>query len=146
MKKIELANSIIIKRKVDDVFAYTSNPDRAKEWRIGLLDIKKVKGKPVKEGSVIEETVQVMGMVMPSHTEVAVSKKNKKRKLKIKIGSSLKVNMNEYYREKDGKTVLTIEGSAKLKGVQQLFSKTISKQMQKQLEQEMANIKANLEA
>jgi len=146
VKKIELTNSIVINRKPEDVFTYAINPDKAKEWRLGLLAVTKVKGRPIKEGSVIEESVEVMGITMHSRTEVVSFKKNKKRELKIKLGSSVRINMTEKYKEKDGKTVLIINGSAKLKGVQQLLSKTISHQMQTQLEQEMANLKTNLEA
>lgn len=142
---IELEHSVIIKRPVNEVFAFTTNPANSSSWRVGLLDAKQITAGPMQVGSVIEETVQVLGRKLTSKVEVTGLEPDVMRRIRVKLGP-LPIDMREEYEATPEGTRLRIVGQTDVKGPQRIAAKAAMSQVKRQLEQELANIKQVLES
>lgn len=142
---IELEHSVIIKRPVKEVFAFTTDPSNSSRWRVGLLDARQVTEGPMRVGSIIEETVQVLGRKLTNKVEVTGLEPDAMRRIKLKLGP-LPIEMREEYEETAEGTKLRVKGQTDVRGPQRLAARAAMSQVKRQLEQELANIKTVLES
>jgi carbon monoxide dehydrogenase subunit G len=142
--RLELEESILIKRSPAEVFDFVTNPSNASRWRVGLLSAKQLSEGELKVGSLIEETVQVLGQKVTSRVEVIGLEPKRSRSIRVKLGP-LPIELHEVYETSPEGTRLRVSGSTLLRGPQRLLAKAALGQIRRQLEQELANIKRVLE-
>ena len=142
---LELEHSVLINRPVGEVFNFVTDPKNATKWRVGLLEAKQVSEGELKVGSIIEETVQVLGRKLSSKVEVTALKPAQQRGIRVKLGP-LPIDMSEHYEETPEGTRLRVVGQTDVKGPQRLAARAAMSQVKRQLEQELANIKRVLES
>lgn len=141
---LELEHSVLIKKPIGEVFNYVTDPARAPEWRVGLLEAKQTSPGELQVGSIIEETVQVLGRKLTSKVEVTKLSPSRERGIRVKLGP-LPIDMTEHYEQTPEGTRLRVRGTADVKGPQRLAAKAALSQVKRQLETELANIKKQLE-
>lgn len=141
---LELEHSITIDRPIAEVYAFVTNPDNATKWRVGLIDAKKITEGPLRSGSIIEETVNVLGRQLKAKQEIIELISNEKRSFKISLGP-LPITLFERYEATPTGTKLHVSGTTELKGPQRMLSRPVLGQVKKQLVQELAAIKTLLE-
>ena len=59
--------SVVIRRPVEDVFAYLAKTENETEWQTGLIESKVISGGPVGVGSTGQDTRKSMGMTTVTH-------------------------------------------------------------------------------
>jgi uncharacterized protein YndB with AHSA1/START domain len=65
---IKVEHSVVINRPIEDVFTYTSDPQKQTEWQEGLVRVES--NTPMAVGAVITEVRKVMGREMETDLEV----------------------------------------------------------------------------
>lgn len=141
---LELEHSVLIKRPVGEVFNFVTDPENATKWRIGLLEAKQLSPGDLAVGSIIEETVQVLGRKLSSKVEVTALTPQRERGIRVKLGP-LPIDMSEHYEETADGTRLRVVGSTDVRGPQRIAAKAALSQVKRQLEKELENIKRILE-
>ncbi len=141
---LELEHKIIINAPVEEVYAFVTNPENATKWRVGLLDAKQLSAGEMNEGTIIEETVNVLGRQLKSKLLITEYNPNKKRGFKISLGP-LPIHLTETYSESGAGTELLVSGTTELTGPQRMLARPVLGQVKKQLVQELNNIKKHFE-
>ncbi len=141
---LEVEEHILIRKPAGEVFAFLTNPHNAPLWRVGLLEARQLSAGEMAVGTIIEESVQVLGQRLRSRVEVLEFEADKQRRLRVRLGP-LPIELLESYEETPNGTLLRVRGSAQVSGVQRLAARAALGQVKRQLGQELANIKRVLE-
>ena len=134
----------MIQKPREDVFAFVTNPANAPRWRVGLQDAKQITPGPMQAGTLIEESLTVLGRQLQSRVEILEFVPPEFRRIRVKLGP-LPVELHERYEVTDAGTLLTVSGVTEVKGAQRLMARAAMGQIKRQLEQELATIKQILE-
>ena len=139
---IKVAHNIEIKRPVEEVFAYTSDPHKQTEWQEGLVRVEA--DKPMALGVVTSEVRKVMGREMATEMECVAFEPPNMFSLKSRSGP---VEMTFTLTSKtvgDGTQIdVLIEGEPG--GFFGIAAPLLQKQVQKDVKKDYAKLKEILE-
>lgn len=140
---IKAEHTITIDKPVEEVYAFTNDPDNTSKWQPGVISVKYPEGEPV-EGTQFVEVRKFMGREMETTLEVTALKPNEKYAARTLTGPvSYEVTVS--FEPADGGTKMTtyIEGEAG--GFFKLAEGMVAKQLQKSIEEDSQRLKSILE-
>lgn len=143
MAKLEAG--ITINRPVEEVFAFTSNPESEPLWRPELLEMEKTSEGPIGVGTTYREVMQFLGRRIESTGEITKYEPNNMIAMKTTSGP-LPFELTGTYQPVEGGTELTFEIEADVGGFFRFAEPLVARMGKRQMETQLANIKDLLEA
>jgi uncharacterized protein YndB with AHSA1/START domain len=142
---LELKNSIVISRSVEDVFSYMANADNLSKWMSELVEAEQASEGSVGVGTTINAVANVLGRRVENVQEV--SKYEPNRKFAIKSTSGPVENEDEFTFEPvtDGTKVTRIT-KGEVSGFFRMAEPLVGRMLNRQFETNFANLKDLLEA
>jgi uncharacterized protein YndB with AHSA1/START domain len=143
MAKLEAG--ITINRPVEEVFAFTSNPENEPLWRPELLKLEKTSEGPIGVGTTFREVMQFLGRRIENTGEITKYEPNNMIAMKSTSGP-LAFELTGTYQPVEDGTELTFEVEAEVGGFFRLAEPLVARMGKRQMETQLANIKDLLEA
>jgi uncharacterized protein YndB with AHSA1/START domain len=142
MMKVE--KTVVIKKPVAEVFAYSQNIEYATKWQSGVVAMKMEEGLDNHVGSKYSEVRKFMGQEMKTTMEITAFKENEKWAAKVVKGPvPYEVTMT-YTAVPEGTRITTVvEGEPK--GFFKLAEGLVASTLDKSLEEDNNHLKALLE-
>jgi hypothetical protein len=142
MARIE--DSIVIKRSVEQVFAYTTNAKNWPKWQSVIPEAEQTSQGPINVGSTFKGVSHVMGRSMKWTAVATEYESNKKWGKNIASGD---VSIEEYmaYSPVGGGTAFTILYIMKAVGFLKLLLPIMARSMSKETKKSLGNLKTILE-
>ena len=143
MTKIE--NSVVIKRPIEEVFAFMANPENTPLWAGVVREVKLTSEGPIGVGTTYNTVIDLMGRRIESKNEVTEYEPNSKSSTKTTSGP-MPLETSMTLKAVEGGTEVT--NSAKLEGagVFKLAEPIFARMANRQVETDFANVKDLLEA
>ncbi len=142
MVKIEASTEI--KRPVEEVFAYLSNPETTPEWNAIVLESKATPPGPVKVGTKIHSVVKLLGRRVEGTADVTEFVPNKR--FAFKGSTPFPNELASSVAPTAGGTKVTLSGQFEPGGFFKLAEPILSRIMKKQIEAQLDTLKEMLEA
>ncbi len=143
MAKLEAG--ITINRPVEEVFAFTSNPENEPLWRPELLELEKTSEGPIGVGTTFREVMQFLGRRIENTGEITKYEPNKMMAVKTTSGP-VPMEITGTYQPVEGGTELTFEVEGEVGGFFRFAEPLVARMGKRQMETQLANIKDLLEA
>ena len=143
MVSIELY--VVINRPVEEVYAYTSNPENNSQWESHCLGSVITSEGPTGVGTTFSDVIKFLGRRIESIWEITEFDPNKKVSLKS-IKSPIPAKVGYTYEDVEGGTKVTVVGEVELGGLFKLTKPFIVREGKKEWETSLANLKDLLEA
>ena len=143
MAKLEAG--ITINRPVEEVFAFTSNPENEPLWRSELLEMEQTSEGPIGVGTTYREVMQFLGRRIESTAEITKYEPNNMIAMKSTSGP-LAFELTGTYQPVEDGTELTFEVEAEVGGFFRVAEPLVARMGKRQMETQLANIKDLLEA
>ena len=141
---IKVEQSVIIKKPVEEVFAYSQDVENAAEWQNGVDSVVMVEGQDNTVGSHYAEVRKFLGKEMRTTLEITEFKENEKWGAKVIKGPlSYEVTMT-YEAVPEGTKIITAV-KAEPKGFFKLAENAVASSLEKSLREDFATLKAQLE-
>ena len=141
---IKAENVVIINKPVEEVFAFTNEPENTAKWQPDVVSVEYPNGKP-KEGDQFKEVRKFMGKDMETTLEITALKPNVQYSAKTLTGPvPYEVSVNFESVEGGTKMTTVIEGEAG--GFFKLAEGMVAKQLNKSLKEDSERLKSVLEA
>ena len=141
---LKLDFSCEIKRPVDDVFAYLTDPAKVPEWNPAVLQCREEPSGPVQVGSMLHMVSRILGRRFESTLEVTEFTPNKK--FVYKSNSPFPVEATYLAEPTAGGTRVTVESVAEPAGFFKLAEPVLGRIAKKQIQTNHNTIKELLEA
>jgi carbon monoxide dehydrogenase subunit G len=140
---IKAENTISIMKPVEDVYAYTSDPNKTSEWQSGVESVEYPEGTP-KVGTQFTEVRKFMGREMNTTLEITALEPNVKYAAKTLTGPISYEVIVTFEKEGEGTKMTTvIEGETG--GFFKLAEGMVAKQLKKSVEESGQRLKSLLE-
>lgn len=143
MARIE--ESVEIKRPVEKVFAYTTDPKSWPKWQSIIPEAEQTSQGPVGVGTTFKGTSRMMGRSMKWTAKATEYEPNRKFGKNITSGS-LAIEQHNTYNPIEGGMKFTIVYDMKVSGFLKLLSPMLVNSMRKELKKSLGNLKRVLEA
>jgi uncharacterized membrane protein len=140
---IKVENSITIMKPVEEVFAYTYDPDNTTKWQGGVESVKYPEGSP-KVGTQFIEVRKFMGREMETTLEITALEPNKKYAAKTLTGP-VPYEVTVTYEPMDGGTKMTTIVEAEPGGFFKLAGGMVAKQLESSIQEDGKRLKSLLE-
>jgi uncharacterized protein YndB with AHSA1/START domain len=142
MLKLEISSEI--KRPVEDVFAYLTDPAKVPEWNPAVLECRAEPSGPIQVGSKLHMVSRILGRRFESILEVTEFTPNKK--FAYKSNSPFPVVATYLAEPTAGGTRLTVESIVEPAGFFKLAEPVLGRIAKKQIQTNHDTIKELLEA
>ncbi len=142
MAKLEAG--ITINRPVEEVFAFTSNPENEPLWRPELVELEITSEGPIGVGTTLREVMQFLGRRIENTGEITKYEPNKMMAVKSTSGP-FPFEMTGTYRPVEGGTELTFEVEAEVGGFFRFAEPLVARMGKRQMETQLANLKDLME-
>jgi uncharacterized protein YndB with AHSA1/START domain len=143
MARIE--ESVVIKRPVDQVFAYVTNIKNLPQWESAILEAEQTSPGQMGIGTTFRGANRAMGRRMVWTSKVTEYEPNKKWGETISSGSTL-IEEHLSFDPVDGGTKFTLVFNIQVGGFLKLFSPMVVSSMRKETKKSLGNLKNILEA
>jgi hypothetical protein len=143
MVKVEL--SVFVKRPVEEVFAYVTNPANNAKWQEGLVESRLESAGPIGVGAKITDVRKFLGRDMDSKLEVTAFELNKKFVEKV-VSGPLQFEITEIFEPSVDGTKVSLLAKGEPGGFFKLAEGMVQKQLQTQLEGDAQRLKKILES
>jgi uncharacterized protein YndB with AHSA1/START domain len=146
MAKLEAG--ITINRPIEEVFAFTSNPENEPLWRPELLELEQTSDGPIGAGTTFREVMQFLGRRIESTGEITEYEPNKRNAVKSTSGP-FPFEITGTFEPVEGGTEVTFEVEAEIGGFCGFFrfaEPLVARMGKRQMETQLANLKDLLEA
>ena len=143
MARIE--ESVVIKRPVDQVFAYVTNIKNLPQWESAILEAEQTSPGQMGIGTTFRGANRAMCRRMVWTSKVTEYEPNKKWGETISSGSML-IEEHLTFDPADGGTKFTILYDMKVGGFLKLLSPMVVSSMRKEIKKSLSNLKTILEA
>jgi uncharacterized membrane protein len=140
-----MEESVVIKRPVDKVFAYTIDAKSWPKWQSTVPESEQTSQGSVRVGTTFKGVIRMMGLSMKWTAEATEYEANRKFGKDITCGSIINRQHNTY-DPAEGGTKFTIVYDLKAGGLMKLFSPMVACSTHKALKKALGNLKAILEA
>ena len=141
---IKVEQSVIIKKPVEEVFAYSQDVENAAEWQNGVDSVVMVEGQDNTVGSHYAEVRKFLGKEMRTTLEITEFKENEKWGAKV-IKGPLPYEVTMTYEAIPGSTKITTAVEAEPKGFFKLAENAVASNLKKSLAEDFATLKVQLE-
>jgi uncharacterized protein YndB with AHSA1/START domain len=141
---IKVEASTVIQKPVAEVFSYTNDPAKNKNWQEGLVDSKITSPGPMGVGTQMTDVRKFLGRDMDSKLEVTAYEPNKRISLKT-VSGPIKFEITQLYEPTDGGTKLTMIGEGEPGGLFKLAEGAVKKQFETQLQGDLGRLKKVME-
>ncbi len=141
---IKVAVGEVINRPVEEVFAYTANPENDPQWQSGIEEARLTSDGPLGKGSTAREVIRFLGRRMD--IEFLITEYEQDKKLSVKTtGGPVSFEQTATYEPVDGGTRLnfTMEGDAK--GFFKLADPLLARMVKRQVQGDLGNLKDLME-
>jgi uncharacterized membrane protein len=139
---IKVEHSIFVKRPVEEVFAYTSNPQNQTEWQDGLV---RVEGdSQIALGAKTTEVRKVMGREMETEMEVVELEPPVKFSMKS-LSGPVEMTFTQTLKSVDGGTQIEVVMEGEPGGFFSVAGPLLKRQVQKDVENDYAKLKEIME-
>ena len=142
MIKVNL--SVVIRRSVEDVFAYSNDISHWAEWNPGLIEVSAPEG-PLQAGSRIREVFKFLGRRIESTFEVVEYEPNRQVTFRT-VAGPIPMTGTQTYEALDGSTKLTVSGEGEAGGFFKLAEPVVAQMTRRQFQTGLHNLKDLLEA
>ena len=140
---IKVENTVTILKPVEEVYAFTNDPNKTTEWQGGVESVKYPEGAP-KVGTQFTEVRKFMGREMNTTLEITALEPNAKYAAKTLTGPvSYELNVTFEKVGEGTKMTTVIEGETG--GFFKLAEGMVAKQLEKTLEESSKRLKSLLE-
>jgi uncharacterized protein YndB with AHSA1/START domain len=143
MAKLEAG--ITINRPIEEVFAFTSNPENEPLWRPELLELEQTSDGPIGVGTTFREVMQFLGRRIESTGEITEYEPNKRNAVKSTSGP-FPFEITGTFEPVEGGTEVTFEVEAEIGGFFRFAEPLVARMGKRQMETQLANLKDLLEA
>lgn len=141
---INISQSTIINRPVEEVFAYVMDVSNDVHWQTGTIAVSV--DSPMRKGARLTSVRSNFGLRIQGTTEVIEYEPNKKRVTRG-IGGPFQVTATQVYEPLEkNQSRMTFQAEVVLSGFFRLIEGIIGKRLDRIIESFLANLKRNLEA
>ena len=141
---IKVESSVVINRPVDEVFAFTNDPNNNAKWQEGVIESRVTKQTDEMVGTIVTDVRKLMGRKMESELEIVAFEPNKKTKLKI-IKGPVEMEVTQIYEVVDGGTKVSVTMEGEPGGFFKLMGGALEKQFQEQNDRNFQKLKEIME-
>ncbi len=141
---IKVEASILIQKPVGEVFAYTNDAAKNKDWQEGLVDSKITSPGPFGVGTQMTDVRKFLGRDLDSKLEVTAYEPNKRVSVKT-ISGPIKFEITQLYEPAGGGTKLTLIGEGEPGGLFKLAEGAVKKQFESQIQGDLGRLKKVME-
>ncbi len=142
---VKVETSIVVKRPIDEVFAFLSNAENGSKWAAGAITHKKTSAGPIGKGTTFRIVHRVLGRQMESTIEVTEFVPNSKYTVKSTTGS-FPFQSSFTFAPVEGGTQVNVTIEADPGNFFRLAEPLIASMARRQIETDHANLKDLLEA
>jgi uncharacterized membrane protein len=143
MARIE--DSIVIKRSVDKVFAYTTDAKSWPKWQSFIPEAEQTSQGPINVGATFKGVSRVMGRSM-KWTAVATEYESNKKWGKNIASGGVAIEEHMTYTPVEGGTAFTIVYNMKAGGLLKLLLPMMARSTSKEAKKSLGNLKTILES
>ena len=141
---IEVKHSVVIRRPVEEVFAFLTNLGNEKRWQPDIQELGWTTDGPIGPGSTFREVRLVMGRPVELICEVTAFEPNRRFCIRT-VGGELPFTSCRLFESVAGGTRTTQATDVQVRGVFKFLAPFIAHRARRQLAVEMGNLKSILE-
>ncbi len=146
VKTVRIEADVVINRLVEEVFAYSSNPENNVKWQVHCRGSVITSEGPIGVGTTYTDEVQFLGRRIKQIFEITEYEPNRKVSQKS-ISGPMGVKGSLTWESVEGGTKVAVGGEAEPRGLWRLIPKgTIAREGKKEWEASFAKLKGLLEA
>ena len=142
---MKMSNSIVIRRPLEEVFAFMSNIEHEPQWRPNVMEVKVTSGLPLRQGSTYLYVVKMMNRQMRTEGKITAFEPNRGWSFEGALGTS-SVKGNVAFEPANEGTKVTLGGETTLRGLLNLFAPIMRGMMGRQVSGDLQNLKKLLES
>jgi len=142
MIKINL--SVVIRRPIEEVFAYSNDISHWAEWNVGLIEVSAREG-PLHVGTRIREVFKFLGRRIESTFEVVEYEPNRQVTYRT-VAGPIPMTGTQTYEPVEGATKLTMIGEGEAGGFFKLADPIVAQMIRRQSQTALENLRDLLEA
>ncbi len=143
MARIEA--SVVIKRPVEDVFAYVTDEQNIPKWESRVLEVKQTSEGPKGVGTTFQAVGQFLGRRIESTIEITHYEPNRKVIEKISAGP-ISLEETFIFEPAEGGTRLTIVGEGETGGSFKMAERIVVRMFEREVQADLVRLKDILEA
>ena len=143
---IEIENSVVINKPVEEVFEFISNSENNPQWQSGSQEVVKTSEGPIGVGTTYKSVSQILGKRLESVVEYTAYEPNKTVAGKVTSGPLPFQFETTFEPAAEGGTKVTSSGSGDPGGFFKLAEPLVGRMLKRQFETNTANLKDLLEA
>jgi len=145
MEMARVEASVVIKRPIEEVFAFASNPENDMEWESDVSEVEKTSEGPIGVGTTYRGVMHFLGQRIDWTLEVIGYDLNRKVEFKIDAGP-LQLEETVTFEPVDGGTRVTAVYEGDPGGFFKLAVPVVVRMFQGQIQGNLDNLKSVLEA
>lgn len=134
---------VVIKRPLDEVFVYISDPSRWAEWFSGLVEAR-ASETPIRKGTELTSVAKLLGKRIETRLEITEYEPNKK--VASRMTSPFPIDYLYTFEKADGGTRVRIVGERQPRGLFKLADPIFSRMYQSRAQRDLQRAKGMLEA
>jgi uncharacterized protein YndB with AHSA1/START domain len=142
---VRVEKIVVIKRPIEEVFAYVANPENAEQWAGPVTESKQTSEGPVGVGTTSTRVTEFLGRKSENTYEVTEYEPNRKFAEKTTSGSLQSTELITF-ESVDGGTKVTVAGEVEASGFIKMAEPLFARMAKRQLETDISNLKDILEA
>jgi uncharacterized membrane protein len=141
---IKVENSILIQKSVEEVYAFTNNPENTTKWQGGVVSVK-YQDEELREGVQFTEVRKFMGRDMETTLEITTLVPNEKYAAKT-LDGPVPYEVTVTFESINGSTRMTTRVEGEAGGFFKLAEGMVAKQLEKSIKEDGERLKSILEA
>ena len=145
VKTVRIEADVVINRPVEEVFAYSGNPENNVKWQVHRRGSVITSEGPIGVGTTYTDEVQFLGRRIKEIFEITEYDPNRKVSQKS-ISGPMGVKGSLIWESVEGGTKVAVVGEADPRGLWRLIKPMIAREGKKEWESSFAKLKALLEA
>jgi uncharacterized membrane protein len=142
---VKVETSMVIKRPVEEVFAYMNNHENDTVWQDGVVESEAISEGPLGVGTKLREVRNFLGRRLESTSEITEYEPNSKVAWKATSGP-IPLEASMTFEAVEGGTKISVVGEADVGGLFKLAEPMVARSAQKQFDGDFARLKEILEA
>ncbi|MEE9163867.1 MAG: SRPBCC family protein [Thermoplasmata archaeon] len=141
---VRIEKDVVINRPVEEVFAYSSNPENYVKWEVHCRGSEITSEGPLGVGTTFTDEVQFLGRRIKQIFEITEYEPNRKVSFKS-ISGPMGATGSFTYESVEGGTKVTVVGESDPRGLWRLIKPIMAREGKKEWESSLATLKDLLE-
>ena len=142
---MKMSNSIVIRRPLEDVFAFMSNIEHEPQWRPNVMEVKVTSGLPLRQGSTYLYVVKMMNRQMRTEGKITSFEPNRGWSFES-VSGAIPLKGNVALEPAHEGTKVTLGGEVTLRGLLNLFAPLMRGMMGRRVNGDLQNLKKLMES